>query len=389
MTPTLAGRFQTRLLLAAVVGVPVALLIAALLSGVTMPAALLALAVVTALGMGWECVYHLVQQRRWDGDWPGSFALGVGVLEGLAAYPVLRLLGAHLGFGSYVGLFAATWVAMWAVARGPLSVFLPRWRHQGARVVTGRPLAGAPKIAAPKISAPKISAPKISMPKPALPQRGSGLLGDLLRPTRQQLVVLGGLAAMVVALVLLVPLVGPRTDDKPMSMADTGTPTHHGVKPRPAHTDVRATTWNTKHRVRPESLSFGAVGVDAELDDVRMTSSGVLGTPRGGHAAWFAQGAAPGQRGPAVVIGDADGVFSRLEDAQIGQRFTTMRSDGSVVRFVVDDVTSADATQFPSRRIYGHSLKPLARLISYDTKTGRNVIVFAHAVAVTAMAARS
>jgi hypothetical protein len=411
VTPTLAGRLQTRLLLAAVVGLPVALLVALLPGGVTVPGAVLTFALITALGMGWECVYHLVQQQRWDGDWPGWLALGVGAVEALVAHPVLGLAGASPGFPPLMLLFGTTWVAMWAAGRGVLSVFLPHWRHQGARVVpehlfsdgrvrrttspASRPAArrpSLPKVSVPKPSLPKVSVPKPSMPQPALhrdavPERSRGLLGDLLRPTRQQLVVLGGLAAMVVGLLLLAPLVGPRGhhDAPPMAMQ----PQHHAAERPPKAAGVQATTWNTQHRVRPESLRFGAVGVDDTVGDVRMTSTGVLGTPRSGHAAWFAQGAAPGQRGPAVFIGDSADVFSRLDEAHKGQQFTTARSDGSVVRFVVDDVVSVDAGQFPSRRVYGHSLKPLARLIGYDTSTGRNVIVFAHAVAVSAMAARS
>jgi hypothetical protein len=120
-----------------------------------------------------------------------------------------------------------------------------------------------------------------------------------------------------------------------------------------------------------------------------MTSSGTLGTPRSGRAAWFAQGAAPGQRGPAVVIGDSANVFSRLGEVRKGERFAIARSDRSVVRFVVDDVVHVDAAQFPTQRVYGPSLRPLARLIGYDTASGRNVIVFAHAVAVTTPAVRS
>jgi len=265
---------------------------------------------------------------------------------------------------------------MWLAGQGPLAVFLPHWRHQGARVVPERGPSRTPRRA--------VSLPKLAAPRVAVPQRWRGGLGGVLHPSRQQLVVLGGLAAMFVGLLLLAPLVGQRDHEGPAQ-----TTAHPMVEGPKASTHVRTTTWNTRHRVRPESLRFASVGVDDELSQVRMTTAGTLGAPRGGHAAWFAQGAAPGQRGPAVLIGDATGVFARLDQARLGQRFTTVRTDGSVVRFVVDDVVSVDAAEFPTKRVYGRSLKPLARLISYDTRTGRNVIVFAHAVAVEAMTTRS
>ncbi|GAB3853294.1 hypothetical protein GCM10028801_05680 [Nocardioides maradonensis] len=367
MTPTLTGRIQTRLLVAVVVGVPVAALVGALLGGITVPTALLGLGVLTALGLGWECVYHLLQQRRWDGDWPSSFALGAGVVEALVTYPVVRLVGTDARFGPLLAVLAAVWIAQWLAMQGPVSVFLPHWRHQGSRVIAQRSPSRAPRPVRRAVVA-----------RPSLPT---------LRPTRQQLVVLGGVAAMAVAVLLLAPLVGSR-DQAPDNRTMPTAMEHKAAPQQRSMVDV-SRTWNTTHRVRPRSLAFGAAGVKVRLDQVRMTPAGTLGTPSAGRAAWFSQGAAPGQRGPAVIVGDASGVFARLDRAHRGDRFTTVRSDGSVIRFVVDAVASVDAAHFPSQRVYGASLKPLARLISYDTATGRNVIVFAHAVAVTVPVMRS
>ena len=38
----------------------------------------------------WEFVYHLLQQFRWEKDWPTLFGLLVGIPEGLLAYAVAR-----------------------------------------------------------------------------------------------------------------------------------------------------------------------------------------------------------------------------------------------------------------------------------------------------------
>ena len=379
MTPTLSGRIQTRLLLAVVAGVPIAVLVGALLGGISVTTALLGLAVLTGLGLGWECVYHLLQQRRWDGDWPSVVALGVGVVEALVTYPVLGLLGAAPRFGPLMAVLVAVWAAQWLAVQGPISVFLPHWRHQGSRVVAQRSSSRPARLVRSERPVRRATVVRPSLPAlPALPK---------LRPTRQQLVVLGGVAAMAVAVLLLAPLVGSRDqshDNQPMPTAME----HKAGAPSRAMVDV-SRKWNTTHRVRPRSLRFGAAGIKARLDQVRMTSTGRLGTPSAGRAAWFSQGAAPGQRGPAVIVGDAHGIFAGLDKAHRGERFTTVRSDGSMIRFVVDDVATVDAAHFPSQRVYGPSLKPLARLISYDTATGRNVIVFAHAVAVTVPVMRS
>ncbi|GAB2980171.1 sortase domain-containing protein [Nocardioides montaniterrae] len=360
MTPTFAGRLQTRLLLAVVVGLPMALLASLVLGGLGAITAVLVLGVVTVLGVGWECVDHALQQRRWEGDWPAPLALGAGVVEGLIDNPVVHLLGIGIGFGHYCALFAMAWGVPWLVGRGPLAVFLPGWQHRGLRVVPASPGSGVAR------------APRVRR-TPSLP-----------RPSRQQLVVLGGFAAMVAAVVLLAPLVGPH--ERPARETPVA---HDAEMPQPHLATVAgARTWDTRQRVTPTGLSFAAVGVDDAPAQVRMTNQGTLGTPRGEHAAWFAQGAAPGQRGPAVFIGDAKGVFAKLGSAQAGQRFSTTRADGSKVTFVVDEVDRVAPAQFPTRRVYGRSLKPLARLISYDTATGRNVIVFAHAVSVTTTAMR-
>lgn len=144
MVPTLAGRIQTRLFLLAVVGVPVTgLLTPALpLSGPASDryrATFVVLAAVAALGIGWELVYHLLMQWRWEKDWPTLFGLLTALPEGLLIWSLgyrqrLPGLPGQLSTGAFVLHFAAVWLATWLAGNGPMRVPFIRWRFRGGRL---------------------------------------------------------------------------------------------------------------------------------------------------------------------------------------------------------------------------------------------------------------
>ena len=143
MTPTLAGRLQTRWILLANVGVIWTLLVAPWLPGVEeasyvvrLRVGLLALGVTAALGVVWELLYHLLQQLRWEKDWPILFGLLTGLHEGLAVRWVMVSAAdldivAQVPVATHWWLFGTTWVVIWLVAIGPLRVVTLRWRYRG------------------------------------------------------------------------------------------------------------------------------------------------------------------------------------------------------------------------------------------------------------------
>ncbi|TDB96427.1 hypothetical protein [Actinomadura sp. 7K534] len=199
MTPTLIGRIQTRILLAATVGVLWTALIAPFLpdpTGVTASMwtvgmryaiAFTGLLLTTVYGLVWEHLYHRLQQRRWDKDWPSVFGLLTILNEAPLAwllvnlfFPVMSgpspdMLNLHNGgiAGPKPGMFdptpdmlgpldtsgwglwdspflpafivhiSTTWLIMWLAGQGPLRVILIRWRFEGGRVVRSR-LADVP-----------------------------------------------------------------------------------------------------------------------------------------------------------------------------------------------------------------------------------------------------
>ena len=145
MVPTLWGRIQTRLVLLATVGAAVTALIAPWLP-VDGPltaryrTTFLVLATVAVLGLGWELIYHLLMQFRWEKDWPSLFGLVTALPEGLLVWglwtrgglPLVNVEPSALAFTLH---FGAVWLAVWLVANGPLRVSFLRWRFRGGRFV--------------------------------------------------------------------------------------------------------------------------------------------------------------------------------------------------------------------------------------------------------------
>jgi hypothetical protein len=134
MTPTLVGRWQTRLFILGTVGLVITLLFGLVTGNVIMP--LLVLALVIALGWVWDVAYILLQSLRWDQDWPPLFVILSGVWEALAVSVAMRLipgfpLPAAEAFAVHYGL---VWLASYAMLFGGMRILFPRWRFHGGRV---------------------------------------------------------------------------------------------------------------------------------------------------------------------------------------------------------------------------------------------------------------
>ena len=142
MTPTLAGRLQTRWVMVWTVG-----LLWLIVAGPFLPLAgpvvavyqngLAALVLVSVLGIGWELLYHGIQQFRWDKDWPIILGLILGISEGALVYWFLSMgfpwVAPGLAIAPFAWQFATVWVVIWMVVNGPLRIFFPRWRFAGGR----------------------------------------------------------------------------------------------------------------------------------------------------------------------------------------------------------------------------------------------------------------
>lgn len=126
--------------------------------------------------------------------------------------------------------------------------------------------------------------------------------------------------------------------------------------------------------------------------DLGIGSDGSLEAPSGWHeVGWFSGGAAPGEDGPAVLVGHVDShrgpaVFFGLESLGPGAAVGVERSDGATAWFTVYSVGTygKDGEEFPTRRVYGATSGPELRLITcggdFDAAAGSyrsNVVVFA------------
>lgn len=147
MLPTLWGRIQTRVLVLGILGglwtivlVPFLWLISSGDPTIfdVYRVAFTVLFTVIVLGVAWEFVYHILQQFRWEKDWPTLFGLLTAINEGIVVWLVIDVTGLlpeELRPSPFVFAvqFVTTWMLVWVAVNGPLRVIFPRWRFQGGR----------------------------------------------------------------------------------------------------------------------------------------------------------------------------------------------------------------------------------------------------------------
>jgi len=147
MTPTLSGRLQTRVFILATVGLVWTLIVTPFLpetGGVSLgdvyEVTLGVLLSVGVVGLGWELLYHFLQQFRWEKDWPTLFGFFNGFNEGLLLWLLLEAgaipwVDRDVPFSTFAFHFGTTWLVVWLFLNGPMRVVLPRWRFRGGAIL--------------------------------------------------------------------------------------------------------------------------------------------------------------------------------------------------------------------------------------------------------------
>jgi hypothetical protein len=138
MTPTLLGRWQTRIAMLGTLG----LLITAIFAWVEDSRIFFyVLGYVALFGIGWDIGYMLLQQLRWDRDWPPVFQWAAGAWEGAFLYVILDRFGLP-GIGEgivplrlFVLHYGSVFLVTWLWVQGPMRALFPRWRFHGGRIV--------------------------------------------------------------------------------------------------------------------------------------------------------------------------------------------------------------------------------------------------------------
>ncbi|MEU3574473.1 class F sortase [Kitasatospora sp. NPDC036755] len=146
-------------------------------------------------------------------------------------------------------------------------------------------------------------------------------------------------------------------------------------------------------RAKPTRLRIPQIGVDAPFTELGLGPTGQLDAPPPDDknlVGWYRDGAAPGERGSAVLAGHVDtakgpAVFLLLSFLLPGNKVEVSRADGTVAVFSVDSVETFAKNAFPDAKVYGRTPDAQLRLITcggtYDKKRRDyldNVVVFAH-----------
>ena len=186
---------------------------------------------------------------------------------------------------------------------------------------------------------------------------------------------LGTVAGLLLAGALAGCAAGPTTPGAPAATT-TSAAVGSATATAPSPTATAMATAALRAWWRRETLGIGAGGtVDVPKNPDRP--------------GWLDLSPAPGQQGPAVIIGHLDSktgpaVFLRLRELKVGDPVVVSRHDGTTVTFTVDGVRSFEKSHFPTEATYGPVPGPALRLITcggtYDHATKSyesNVIVFA------------
>jgi len=152
----------------------------------------------------------------------------------------------------------------------------------------------------------------------------------------------------------------------------------------------------TSPRKVPVRIVIPAIGVDAPVMQLGLNPDRTIQVPPLADpnlAGWYKYGPAPGQIGPAVIVGHIDSVasggevFYKLRYLVRGDKVVIYQAGGGTVTYVVDGLQQVPKTAFPTRSVYGSVPYPALRLVtcggvfnpathSYES----NVIVYGHLV---------
>ena len=139
MTPTLLGRWQTRLLLLATVGALITVPFAFSYSFVLF----WSLGYIAFFGVFfWDVLYDYIQKRRWDRDWPGVYQLAAGIWEAIFLTVLLSVLKniqfglpgvLEFNLGVFIFHYGCVWLGIYIASQSIMRLIFPRWRFRGGQ----------------------------------------------------------------------------------------------------------------------------------------------------------------------------------------------------------------------------------------------------------------
>ncbi|MEY2984126.1 MAG: hypothetical protein RLZZ568_743 [Cyanobacteriota bacterium] len=149
MTPTLFGRWQTRLFLLATVGALITWLFADGIVG-RHPSSdyWWVLVYVGVLGMVWDVLYHFLMQLFWDHDWPGILQFAAAIVEGVFLGGLFYFVGlppyvppSHFSPFFFVTHYSLVWISIYCFSWTGMRLLFPHWRYRGGEWIGPWPKA--------------------------------------------------------------------------------------------------------------------------------------------------------------------------------------------------------------------------------------------------------
>lgn len=121
----------------------------------------------------------------------------------------------------------------------------------------------------------------------------------------------------------------------------------------------------------PSRLRIPALGVDSgTFVGLGLKPDNTMEVPEGAQAVgWYVESPTPGERGPSVLAAHVDwknqkGVFFELRNLEVGDDVIVDRSDGTSIRFEVNEVEQYPKDEFPTEKVYGDTKGAELRLIT-------------------------
>ena len=138
MTPTLLGRWQTRLLLFLTVGILLTWPFSVSVDGPFYSV----LFGIMWWGLVWDCLYTTIQKFRWDRDWPAAFQLAAGLWEAFFLLLLISAFGINNTYfiddGSFsifwfIIHYSVVWLGIFTASQVLMRILFPQWRFRGGR----------------------------------------------------------------------------------------------------------------------------------------------------------------------------------------------------------------------------------------------------------------
>jgi hypothetical protein len=146
----------------------------------------------------------------------------------------------------------------------------------------------------------------------------------------------------------------------------------HAAAPAPAGPAPASAPTLALGQIYPTVVDIPAIGVHSTLIQTGLNPDHTVEVPPLDHpeqASWFRYSPAPGQPGPAVLLGHVNahgtpGVFARLHELRAGDEVNISRVNGDRLVFTVVRVETYPKNAFPTAAVYGDTPQPQLRLIT-------------------------